>query len=224
MRLLLAQGDEEAALCTARLARTRSVRLLARQRHVAASTSAVREAQARYQATRTGLETAYEATWTPPEAAARRSQRELAQARRANEDALDRALDAIDGEPSEPPTCALLPRVPAGQLDLHYMALDDGWVGFAVDDEQRITVAELGPLVLADADGREAWPEWGRVLLQPFAEPIARAQRIRIMPAGALTRVPFHALPALHPVVRGEIVELTPGYASLHRRLWRSLR
>ena len=40
----------------------------------------------------------------------------------------------------------------------------------------------------------------------------------------AYPAVPFHALPALHPLVRGEIVELTPGYASLHRRLWRSLR
>lgn len=193
VRLLLGQGDEEAALCTARLARTRSVRLLAR--HVVASTPAMRTAQQRYQATRTRLETEHEATWTLPRAAASRRQRELAQARRANEDALDGALDAIDGEPSEPPTCALLPRVPAGQLDLHYMALDDGWVGFAVDDEQRILVEELGPLALEDAAGREAWPEWGRVLLEPFAEPIARAERIRIMPAGSLTRVPFHALP-----------------------------
>lgn len=194
VRLLLGQGDEEAALCTARLARTRSVRLLARQRHVAASMPELLEAQARYHDTRTRLEKEHDATWTLPKAAASRRLRELDRARRANEDALDQALeDATDGEPSEPPTCAQLPRVPAGQLDLHYMELDDGWVGFAVDDQQRITVEDLGPL--ADAAGREAWPEWGRALLEPFAEPIARAERIRIMPAGSLTRVPFHALP-----------------------------
>jgi hypothetical protein len=34
--------------------------------------------------------------------------------------------------------------------------------------------------------------------------------------------VPFHALPALHPLIRADIAELTPGYIALHRRIWRS--
>ena len=40
----------------------------------------------------------------------------------------------------------------------------------------------------------------------------------------AYPAVPFHSLPALHPLVRAEIVVLTPGYRALHRRLWQSLR
>src|SRR5690606_27785139 len=32
-------------------------------------------------------------------------------------------------------------------------------------------------------------------VLAPFAEPLARARSIRVMPTGPLARVPFHALP-----------------------------
>jgi len=39
----------------------------------------------------------------------------------------------------------------------------------------------------------------------------------------AYPAVPFHALPALHPLIRAEIAELTPGYRALHRRIWHSL-
>ena len=39
----------------------------------------------------------------------------------------------------------------------------------------------------------------------------------------AYPAVPFHALPALHPLIRAEIAELTPGYRALHRRIWCSL-
>ena len=38
----------------------------------------------------------------------------------------------------------------------------------------------------------------------------------------AYPAVPFHALPALHPLIRADIAELTPGYLALHRRIWRS--
>lgn len=40
----------------------------------------------------------------------------------------------------------------------------------------------------------------------------------------AYPAVPFHCLPALHPLVRSEIAVLTPGYLAVHRQLWRSLR
>ncbi len=39
----------------------------------------------------------------------------------------------------------------------------------------------------------------------------------------AYPAVPFHALPALHPLLRARIAVLTPGYRALHRQLWKSL-
>jgi fatty acid desaturase len=38
----------------------------------------------------------------------------------------------------------------------------------------------------------------------------------------AYPAVPFFALPDLHPLIRADIAELTPGYLALHRRVWRS--
>jgi len=196
--LLLRQADEKSALCAARLARTRTLRTLMWQLRSAALDPEARDELQRRSRERTRIESAWDASWTLPAGAARAVQRELEREREANDEALDRVLAKLVRRPSTY-VCEQLPAVAAGELHLHYMQLDDGWVGFAVDEGDIIVVKRLGPLSLEDATRREAWPRLGDALLRPFASQIAKAQRIRIMTTGELTGVPFQALP-----VRGE--------------------
>lgn len=194
--LLLREGQPAAALCVARLARTRPLRTLTRQlRGAARASSEQLAALQRYRETRARLEAAYDASWSLPAAAARQEQRGLERERGDNQAELDRLLAELDPGPGTAPDCAQLSAPAEGELHLHYVALDDGWVGFAVE-AGGMTVARLGPLTIDEVAGREAWPRWSAVLLQPFATQLARAQQLRVMPSGALTRVPFHALPA----------------------------
>lgn len=194
--LLLRRGHAEAASCAARLARTRPLRTLTRQlRGAARAYDEQRAAMQRYRETRARLELAYDASWALPAAAARQEQRALERQRSANQAELDRLLAELDPGSSTAPDCAQLSAPGEGELHLHYMALDDGWVGFGVDDHG-ITAHRLGAVAIDEAAGREAWPRWSAALLQPFAAQIGRARRIRVMPSGVLTRVPFQALPA----------------------------
>jgi len=119
---------------------------------------------------------------------------------------------ALDPGPSAR-VCERLPRVARGELHLHYMDLDDGWVGFAEDDAGHVKVERLGPIALEGAAEREAWPRLGAALLAPFAAEIARAQRIRILPTGELTGVPFQALPVHgeHTAMLLELAEVRYG-------------
>ncbi len=93
----------------------------------------------------------------------------------------DRALSLLDdgglGPDAEPP-----PRRP-GELLLVYHPSGRGWIGFAAD-EHGVAAAEI------DAHDEDS-AKW----LAPFAEPLRRARRIRILPYGKLWRVGFHALP-----------------------------
>jgi CHAT domain len=191
--LMLRRGDRESALCAARLARTRTLRTLTWQLRNAARDPAVLDELQRRSQERARIEAAHDASWELPAGAARAAQRELEREREINDEALDRVLAKLDPGPSTR-VCELLPKVDSGELHLHYMQLDDGWVGFAVD-ERDIAVERLGPLSLEGAAEREAWPRLGRALLRPFAAQIGRAQRIRIMTTGELTGVPFQALP-----------------------------
>jgi hypothetical protein len=191
--LWLQRGDPKSALCAARLARTRALRMLRWQLRGAALDSEVRDELQRVGQERARIEAAQDESWTLSAVAARAMQRRLATEREANDEALDRVLAKLDSGPSTP-MCEQLPGVGPDELHLHYMQLDDGWVGFAVDREG-IVVTRLGPLSLDGANEREAWPRLGSALLGPFESQIARARRIRIMTTGELTRVPFQALP-----------------------------
>jgi hypothetical protein len=205
--LLLRQEDRASALCAARLARTRALRMLKWQLRSAALDPEVRDELERRSQERTRIEAALDGSWTLPAGAARAAQRKLEREREVNDEALDRLLVALDPGPS---VCELLPTVAPGELHLHYMELDDGWVGFAVDAAGGIEVKRLDTIVLDGAAEREAWPRLGRALLRPFAAQIAGVQRIRIMPTGELTGVPFQALP-----VQGEQTAMLLDLASV---------
>lgn len=190
--LLLREEDPRAALCAARLARTRTLRMLTWQLRSAVRDPEARDELQRCSQERARIEAAHDYSWTLPAGLARTVQRRLEQERRINDEALDRLLTKRDPGPN---VCEQLPAVTPGEVHLHYIELDDGWVGFAVDSQGAIEARRLGPLSLDGAAEQEAWPRLGLALLWPFAPQIEEARRIRIMPMGELTRVPFQALP-----------------------------
>jgi CHAT domain-containing protein len=88
--------------------------------------------------------------------------------------------------------------VSVNSLTLLYHPLVNGWVGFALESNGQVHMARLPPF---DKEARAA-VETGshsaalsKILLEPFAEPIRRAKRLRIPAHGRLRRVPFEALP-----------------------------
>ncbi len=194
--LLLRMDRHEDALCAARLARTRALRTLARQvqtpRH---ASPAVRDALRRNRQARSALERELDESWGLTEPEARKTQRRVARQRRTLQDEVDRLFAKLDPGAATMPTCDDLPPPAAGTLDLHYMPLDDGWVGFAVD-AQGIIVRRLGPLELPLPTTETERAAWGRALLDPFAEAITHATKLRVMATGSLSGVPFHALPS----------------------------
>lgn len=184
--LLLRLDRPNEALCAARLARTRALRAVARQLRAAASSPAQREELRRYRQTRTRLEQEWDESFGLPAASARQRQRQLSIERETNRAALDRLLGESNADAPPDARCEDLVDPPTSQLDLHFIKLDDGWVGFAVDD-RGLQVEALGE---SESDGA--------TLLRPFSAAIARAKSIRVMPSGALNQVPFHALRAPH--------------------------
>lgn len=193
--LLLRLSRPDEALCVARLARTRALRTVARQvRRLSRATPEQREALRQHREARARLEAAYDESWSLPAAASRQKQRELEAERREHQRELDQLLGALDpgGESNE--GCNDLSHPGPGELDLHFVRLDDGWVGFA-ELAKGLTVRRLGPLALDGEPDPQHRARWSADLLAPFAEALAQADSIRVMPVGALGRVPFHALP-----------------------------
>lgn len=188
--LLLRMDRPADALCTARLARTRALRAVARQMRASKASAEQQKALQDYRDARTRLEQQWDDSWSLPAAAARQRQRELSAQRKDNQEAFDRALGGSH-EGAEA-SCEDLASVPPGRVDLHFVQLDEGWVGFAVD-ARAIWVRELGAIESRD-EGVAA--SWGPTLVEPFADALADAKSLRVMPTGALNRVPFHALPA----------------------------
>ncbi len=141
------------------------------------------------------------------EAAADRG-RQLREERARLESDLDgvfnQALSLLDA--GEPTDLADLP-LRSGELTLVYHRLDRGWLGFAVSplgvEMQRL--AELAP------DALQTPAELSASLLEPFAESIQRAEKIRILPYGELSGVHFHAL----PFAGGLLLETAPVVYSL---------
>lgn len=192
--LLVRLGRPEQALCVARLARTRALRALADALRLARASPAQHEALRRYREARARLEAAYDESWTLPAAVARQRQRALARQRLDGRRALDELFDAIDPGRDVAMRCDDLPPPGAGTVDLHLVQLDDAWIGFAVD-ARGVTLGRLGPLEPPTVASAARWASWGRTVLEPFSEALGRAERVRVMPSGALMRVPFHALP-----------------------------
>ncbi|MCH9680668.1 MAG: CHAT domain-containing protein [Deltaproteobacteria bacterium] len=206
VELLLRLGKPDQALCAARVARTRALRTLARQMHALRRASAQqRESLAHNRNRRAELETELDASWGLSLPKARKVQRRVERERRALQDEVDALFAELDPTPAGLPVCEDFRRPAADTLDVHYMLLDDGWVAFGVD-AGGVEVQRLGALDLPEPTTAAARVRLADALLKPFAAAIGRAEHVRVMPTGALTQVPFHALP-MPSGTEGSLVE-----------------
>ncbi len=178
------RGDEREAWCTARRARRRALQATAaaalrlqddREGAVAERLAAHRGASARVDAELDGLDLAA------------RRERAAQHARLRSQLAVDLAALAPAMSTALHDGCG--PPTPASTLSLGFHPRGDGgWFTFAELDG-RVVVNSIGdPEALS-------LTELARALFDPLDELLARADRVRILPAGAWNRVDVHALP-----------------------------
>lgn len=186
--LLAGRGDDEAALCVARLGRTRALRAI-RERLARDADHTTRRAFDEYLGSRLRLDAEYDATfWEASASAATRQRREILRAREAAERRFETLMRERGHGPLPVPACDSLSRPDAGALDLHYVRLEHGWVGFTMDEHGVVTRRDLGDLALDDH------ARLGEALLSPFDAPLRAAERVRVMATAELSAVPVHAL------------------------------
>ncbi len=216
LELLLDQDRPREAFEAARRSRSRVLRGLRRGERLAHLEPERRrrweEAVATYRSRRQELDAAVRDAWRLPADELRRLEVEQAARRQELNDLLERFLAIL--EPHAPRAPAL-PELGAGDVRLIYHPLQRGWAAFA-DDAAGLQVGRLGGLEIRDA-------ELARHLLEPFADKIRSAERVRVLPYGILRAIDFHALPfageallALKPVVYG--LDLRPPAATSERR------
>ena len=211
--LLLAAGRVPEAFASARRAQSRVLRQLALGERLAGLSTEDRKvwgaAIGSYQRARSEVDEAAQEEWRllDPEIPQARS----ARAKKANDGArdLDRAFSLLHA----PPLQAALPPLRPGELLLAFQPLLNGeWIAFAAERGGRIAYRRfpLTAKVIADPE------RLAQVILEPFKNQIRRAQRIRVLPSGALRDIDFHALPfdggdillAAKPVIYG--LDLSP--------------
>jgi hypothetical protein len=187
--LLAAGGQDEAALCVARLGRTRALRAI-RERLARDADDTTRRAFDDYLGSRLRLDAEYDATfWEASAKVATRDRREILRAREDEERRFETLMRARGRSAPPVPACDALSRPTAGALDLHYVRREHGWVGFAMDERGVVTRRDLAELAFDD-DAR-----LGEALLTPFDAQLRAARRVRVMATAELFGVPFHALP-----------------------------
>lgn len=103
--------------------------------------------------------------------------------------ALEERLDAALGELALVAPRRQLAPVTAGELLLAWHPTDTGWVGFAATAGGVRSVPVSVPAPDGEVDA------WAQALLVPFAEEIAAAEVIRLLPYGPVRSVDVHALP-----------------------------
>ena len=192
VRTLAEAGRQREALCHARLARGRALRLLDRAARLSGAGPEVRAAWeadvAAVAETRRDLDAEAAEDWRFSNAQqahrrARRAEREHEARRR-----LDRAYQRLGGI-ADVSDCADLPRLPPSEVMLLPFPLEQDWLVFVSDAEQARVhrVAEPPP----DGERRP----WAALVLEDSAASIEAAERVRILPTGRSWGVPFHALP-----------------------------
>jgi len=188
LETLLNKGRFADALHAARLARVRALRTLSMRAQIGVLEGELRsrwlEAAGRYKAARKRLEESDKKAWEIPhtmrEAFGQRQKQEHLRVERI----LDEAHQLLPATAAE----ELLPPGP-GELMLMYHPLTEGWVAFGATASKVLAKRIIAPKNIADLAGLSD------LLLQPFAQAIEQAKRIKVLPYGALKRVPFHGLP-----------------------------
>lgn len=183
IELLLDSGRTEDALCVTRRARTRNLRVLAQ--NIKAGEAAT-EALRSYREGRTRLERDLEAAWMLPADQAKTRFAQLRADRLELYRTLDR--DVFAGTPGSVRSCTDFPRPQHDEVSLHYVELEEEWVGFSVG-ETATSVRHLGPR--PDSASPEALGQW---LLSPFSDRLSEAQNLRVVASGPLHAVEFSQL------------------------------
>jgi len=188
--LQLAKGDVEGAVITARRARARRLRPVGSSALVARLSPDARAdhhaALQRYYGARDSLARELTEAWRLPADERMRAGRRHAQLQETMRSAMNDA-DAILRQSSSGAPAALSPD--PGELVLLYHPSGRGWVGFAITKDDGVVAHHFD---LPDAlDDDSASLE----LLEPFAQSITAAQRVRVLAVGELLSVRFHALP-----------------------------
>ncbi len=206
LRLLIAHGQAERAFSVGREARSRTLRNLRRADRLAGLKAAERarwqRAMANYVQARDQLAADAAEDWTlTAEALAptRTARKALVKELRST---LDEAFAVLDAAPAKGERT--LRQRPAGETQLLYLPSQPGatapdrWLAFANSDAGLLATELSCPPDLLDT-GSIGDDEQGRrlsqCLLEPFASHVQVARRLRILTAGALNNLDFHALP-----------------------------
>jgi tetratricopeptide (TPR) repeat protein len=208
LQILLGRDRNAEALTVARRARSRMLRQLARADRLVSLEADERDRWERlvteYHARRAAQEERAKDDWKLADDQLRQEQA----ARQAESEALKRLLDEIfrvlesarDGHET------LVEPRPGDLILSYHPLLLHRWAGFA-SDGRTVTASTFE---LPSDTGALSDEELSRRLLLPFKKRIERAKRIRVLPAGRLESVDFHALPfgnaillAGRPVVYG---------------------
>ncbi|MBK8255311.1 MAG: CHAT domain-containing protein [Polyangiaceae bacterium] len=95
---------------------------------------------------------------------------------------------------------------PPGTVDLFYHPKLDGWVGVALSSEATSVIhIPSGPIHQVLANPTTLSVEAASLLLDPFADILKNAQRVRVPALGPLRNVPFEALPWNNTVLSDQI-------------------
>jgi len=122
-------------------------------------------------------------------------------------------LLSLVGPDAAPEDCAALPEPGEDEVALLFHHDGAGWLGFAWRRGRPPVVRSLGSVEPGDSH-----EELGHELLLPFADTLTGAERLRVLPAGPLTAVPFEALEWLgHPLVDSMAVTYALDLPTLER-------
>jgi tetratricopeptide (TPR) repeat protein len=188
--LLVDRGRPEEALCAARLARLRGLRALDRAARLTALGPDVRarwdQAIADYQRNRQRAAELQRDAWRHVGAGAEHNRRLQQDAAESAARALDRAYAALGDHAT--PRCLDLPPPAPGELVLFIFAGETDWIAFAADTTG-VAAARLPAPQSRDLAATS------RALLDPFADRLAAAARLRVLTSGIPWDIPVHALP-----------------------------
>lgn len=186
LAMLLDSDRDREALDFARRARSRSLRAVHIEQHIASLPAPMRErwqrASADYQNLRDELMAKTRLSWTLPADELRLLERHKEQSARRLRRILDDAVAAVSDAPADVPGLTLAD----GELYINFTKLPEGWAAFSFDGDTltalRVNCADPSRSALAEC------------LIASLADPIGHAKLLRLSTPGELRDVDFHAL------------------------------
>lgn len=188
---LVAAGRDEEALCHARLARGRALRMLDRTARLDAAPIGVRETWeadvASVATLRRSLDADAVEDWQMSAAERDRRRARRAEQREQANRRLDLAYERL-GVMASVEDCASLPPLWPGEVMILSFPLERGWLVFVSDGATVVAQAVRDPPAQGDLG------PWAGQLLEGMSGTIEGASRLLILPVGRSGELPFHAL------------------------------